>query len=183
MRKILYGALAALWLCAVVCAGVQTPAKTAPTAHKTAVAHKTVATHKKAVPRKTAVRTASASHRSTGTASRTSAASRTKTAVSRKSARKPVTRATWRNRQMAPTPERYKEIQDALVAKGYLSPADANGAWGQSSTDALKKFQADQNIDGGGKLNSLSLIALGLGPKHDTASVPKPADGHPQESR
>jgi hypothetical protein len=27
---------------------------------------------------------------------------------------------TWRNRQLQPTPERYREIQQALLAKGYL---------------------------------------------------------------
>jgi hypothetical protein len=37
--------------------------------------------------------------------------------------------------------------------------------------DAMKRFQAAQNLDASGKINSLSLIALGLGPKHDSASV------------
>jgi hypothetical protein len=82
---------------------------------------------------------------------------------------------TWRNRQLAPTPERYHEIQDALVAKGYLKSEEANGTWNQNSVDALKKFQADQNIETSGKINSLSLIALGLGPKRETvAAVPPP---------
>ena len=74
---------------------------------------------------------------------------------------------TWRNRQLTPTPERYKEIQQSLVAKGYLNPEDANGTWNQASIDGLKKFQMAQNLDPNGKINSLSLIALGLGPKHD----------------
>ena len=78
---------------------------------------------------------------------------------------------TWRNRQLTPTPERYKEIQQALVAKGYLNPEDASGAWNQASTDGLKKFQMAQNLDPSGKINSLSLIALGLGPKHDAATL------------
>jgi len=87
----------------------------------------------------------------------------------------PAKRTTWRNRQTAPSPERYREIQDALVAKGYLNSADANGTWNQSSTDALKRFQTEQNIEASGKINSLSLIALGLGPKHDAvATQPKP---------
>lgn len=73
---------------------------------------------------------------------------------------------TWRNRQLTPTPARYKEIQQALASKGYLPPEQANGTWNDSSTVALRKFQADQNLDGNGKINSLSLIALGLGPKH-----------------
>jgi hypothetical protein len=85
-----------------------------------------------------------------------------------------VKRVTWRNRQLAPTPQRYKEIQDALAAKGYLNPEDANGTWNQASMDALKRFQAGQNLDSTGKINSLSLIALGLGPRHEPAA-PKPA--------
>jgi hypothetical protein len=35
--------------------------------------------------------------------------------------------------------------------------------------DALRRFQADQNLDVDGKIGSLSLIAMGLGPKRMTA--------------
>jgi hypothetical protein len=80
---------------------------------------------------------------------------------------------TWRNRQTSPTPDRYREIQGALASKGYLKPEDATGTWNQSSSDAMKKFQAEQNLDSTGKINSLSLIALGLGPHHDPAPPPK----------
>jgi len=83
------------------------------------------------------------------------------------------TATTWRNRQLTPTPERYKEIQQALAAKGYLTPEQATGKWDDSSAAALRKFQADQNLDGNGKINSLSLIALGLGPKRETAAAAK----------
>lgn len=104
------------------------------------------------------------------------AGSATSRATSAKRGKKaPVRRTTWRNRQLSPTPERYKEIQDALVSKGYLPADQANGRWSDSSTEALKKFQTDQNLDGSGKINSLSLIALGLGPKRDNAAAPKPA--------
>lgn len=87
----------------------------------------------------------------------------------------PAPRTTWRNRQTAPSPERYKEIQDALVAKGYLKPEDTGGGWNQNSTDGLKRFQGEQNLDASGRINSLSLIALGLGPKHE-ATANKPAE-------
>jgi hypothetical protein len=80
---------------------------------------------------------------------------------------------TWRNRQTSPTPDRYREIQGALASKGYLKPEDATGAWNQTSSDAMKKFQTEQNLDSTGKINSLSLIALGLGPHHDPAPPPK----------
>jgi hypothetical protein len=84
---------------------------------------------------------------------------------------------TWRNRQTTPTQNRFKEIQDALVAKGYLSSEEATGSWGQASADALKNFQAEQTLESNGKINSLSLIALGLGPRHDSIST-LPVDGN-----
>src|SRR5262245_45366114 len=69
---------------------------------------------------------------------------------------------TWRNRQLSPTAERYREIQESLIARGYLGAESATGKWDQDSLEALKKFQADQNLESNGKINSLSLIALGL---------------------
>jgi hypothetical protein len=90
---------------------------------------------------------------------------------------------TWRNRQLQPTPERYREIQQALLAKGYLQPEQATGTWDQNSASALKQFQTAQNIDASGKINSLSLIALGLGPKHED-TLPRPqAVAQPDQSR
>ena len=71
-----------------------------------------------------------------------------------------------------PSASRYIEIQQALAAKGYLKTAPS-GVWDQDSIDALKRFQADQKLSTTGKLSSLSLIALGLGPK--PADTPEPA--------
>ena len=56
----------------------------------------------------------------------------------------------------------------ALVSKGYLKSEDAGGAWNQASMDALKNFQSEQKLEPTGKINALSLIALGLGPKRET---------------
>jgi peptidoglycan hydrolase-like protein with peptidoglycan-binding domain len=75
--------------------------------------------------------------------------------------------------QLAPTKERYKQIQEALAAKGFLKPSEATGQWTATSIDALKRFQSNQNLDATGKINSLSLIALGLGPKHETPTPRK----------
>lgn len=81
-----------------------------------------------------------------------------------------------RKGQTSPAPDRYREIQEALAAKGYLPVEQASGQWNDASAGALKRFQADQNLDATGKVNSLSLIALGLGPKHDaTPTVVAPA--------
>ncbi|HYI92087.1 MAG TPA: peptidoglycan-binding domain-containing protein [Bryobacteraceae bacterium] len=82
-------------------------------------------------------------------------------------------------RQSAPTAERYREIQQALTDKGYgAGPVDGN--WGTEWVDALKKFQAGHNLNSDGKLGSLSLIALGLGPKRepmaDLAGKPEPIE-------
>jgi peptidoglycan hydrolase-like protein with peptidoglycan-binding domain len=72
--------------------------------------------------------------------------------------------------QQQPTADRYKEIQQALADKGYFQgPVD--GAWNAGSIDALKRFQKDQNLDPDGKIGSLSLIALGLGPKRGEAAA------------
>jgi hypothetical protein len=98
-----------------------------------------------------------------------------KTSAARKGSKKGTSgRTTWRNRQMAPTPERYRQIQEALAAKGHLRPEDVTGSWNQTSVEALKKFQREQNIESNGKINSLSLIALGLGPKREAAVKPPP---------
>jgi len=91
----------------------------------------------------------------------------------RPTGRKPKV-ASWRNNQRSPSPERYKEIQEALASKGYLQPDTASGVWDTSSMSALKKFQEDQNLEPSGKLDSLSIIALGLGPKRDQTPAPRP---------
>jgi peptidoglycan hydrolase-like protein with peptidoglycan-binding domain len=101
----------------------------------------------------------------TGVATKGTAVKGSKSTAARKvkTARAPV-----RSYQQAPTPDRYREIQQALATKGYFH-SEANGEWGSDSSEALKRFQADQSLMPDGKINSLSLIALGLGPKRLTA--------------
>ncbi len=91
-------------------------------------------------------------------------------------ARRPVQRY---YAQMQPTPDRYKEIQQKLADKGYFAgPVD--GTWGPASTDALKRFQHDQNLSEEGKIDALSLTALGLGPRRAAAAaVEQPASTIP----
>jgi len=86
------------------------------------------------------------------------------------SGKKPVAAAPHRSSQQQPTLERYKQIQQALADKGYFSGAP-DGTWGSESSDALKRFQRDQNLTEDGKIGSLSLIALGLGPKRISAGA------------
>src|ERR1039458_8609218 len=87
-----------------------------------------------------------ASSRKPGTTSRT-ASSRARMTPAKRG-------VTWRNRQTSPSPDRYREIQGALAAKGFLKPEDATGTWNQTSSDALKKFQAEQNLESSGKIDS-----------------------------
>ncbi len=85
---------------------------------------------------------------------------------------------------MAPTPERYREIQQALISKGYYE-GEPSGAWGPDCALALKKFQKDQSLQADGKLDSLTLISLGLGPRREplgsTAGVTSPPDAEGKE--
>lgn len=78
---------------------------------------------------------------------------------------------TWRNRQQSPSADRYREIQDALVTKGYLTSAPS-GVWDNDSALALRRFQEDQNLEPSGRLNAISLIALGLGPRTEASARP-----------
>ncbi|MCX7604748.1 MAG: peptidoglycan-binding protein [Bryobacteraceae bacterium] len=69
--------------------------------------------------------------------------------------------------QQQPEPARIREIQQALAARGYA--VEPTGVWDAATVEALKKFQEDHNItnlSGRGKLDPLTLIALGLGPSH-----------------
>jgi len=88
--------------------------------------------------------------------------------------------------QQQPTADRYREIQRALAERGYFQ-GSADGTWGSESVEALRRFQADQNLEVDGKLGSLSLIALGLGPRRDGANggiespSSKPVSATPEE--
>ena len=132
------------------------PDNPTPPKKKTQHTKKKTSTKARTTPSKT---TAKTSTRTSGKRSKTAVkSSKTKSAAS------------WRSRQLAPTADRYKEIQSALANKGYLNQP-ANGVWDPQSTEALRRFQHDQNLEPSGKLNSLSLIALGLGAKRATVAV------------
>ena len=76
-----------------------------------------------------------------------------------------------------PGTDRLREVQQALIDRGYLK-AEATGQWNAASIDALKKFELDQRVKVDGKIDSKMLIALGLGPKYDSnLSLPVPSAG------
>ena len=88
------------------------------------------------------------------------------------------TAAVRTTRQMTPTPDRYRDIQRALVDKGYLK-SDPTGVWDAQSSEALRQFQTDTKLSPTGKISSATLIGLGLGPK-TVSGPPKPdATGTP----
>jgi peptidoglycan hydrolase-like protein with peptidoglycan-binding domain len=94
----------------------------------------------------------------------TTAKAATKSTAKRTVKKAPVTARHYAPQQ--PSQERYKEIQQALADKGYFK-TEPDGNWGPASIDALKHFQRDQKLVEDGKIGSLSLIALGLGPKRE----------------
>ena len=109
-------------------------------------------------------------------------ASRARTTVARKSTvakRRAVPAGP--PRQLTPTPDRYREIQQALIDKGYLK-SEANGTWDAQSTDALQRFQTDRKLAPTGKINAPSLIGLGLGPKTAGAASLAPPSAAPGQT-
>lgn len=92
------------------------------------------------------------------------AAKRNSSRTTKSSRHAPVPSGSHYNIPAGPTQDRYREIQQALADKGYYT-GEVNGRWTPDCTAALKRFQAEQNLQADGRLGSLSLIALGLGPK------------------
>jgi murein L,D-transpeptidase YcbB/YkuD len=149
--------LPALTVAAMVCSSLAaTPATPKKKRHATAT---TATTHKRKRPAVTSKTSPAEGSKTTG--------SKATTVAARRKGKK--TRGSARSYQQAPSLDRYREIQQALASKGYFQ-GGVNGEWGADSVDALKRFQASQNLTSDGKINSLSLIALGLGPRHLTAS-------------
>lgn len=140
-------------------------AKTQPTARKSqtpSAASKPASPHPKSTaqgkstPPKTTAKTSSAAKKQTTSKART-------TTAKRRAVRRPTV-------QQQPTKERYAEIQQALIDRGFLE-GPASGIWDKQSIEALKRFQQSEQLEPTGKITALSLIRLGLGPKrNDVAS-------------
>ena len=65
------------------------------------------------------------------------------------------------------TPDRALQIQQALMAAGYLSIA--SGHWDAATEAALRKYQLDHHWQTRYVPDARALIALGLGPAQDRA--------------
>jgi Putative peptidoglycan binding domain len=100
-------------------------------------------------------------------------------AAKKKSKKKAGVAVASAQHQVAPSSARYKEIQEALISKGYLE-GPSNGIWDQNSMNAMSKFQADQKLEPTGKITARALIDLGLGPKDgSTPNTSAPASTTP----
>jgi len=76
--------------------------------------------------------------------------------------------------QMAPTPDRVKDIQSALQREGAYS-GEPNGKWDQSTIDAMKNYQDKNGMTPTGKIDALTLKKLGLGSETAGKGAPVPA--------
>jgi peptidoglycan hydrolase-like protein with peptidoglycan-binding domain len=76
--------------------------------------------------------------------------------------------------QMAPTPDRIKEIQTALAASDSYK-GEPTGKWDDDSVAAMKHFQQINGLNPSGKLDALSLQKLGLGSDTAGRGAPRPA--------
>ena len=149
------------------------PAKTAAkTSVSTAKTGKAPAASKQQQQRTTAtVRRPATNSKAVYSRTNSSRYGRGQTAAAARRGSVPVrSQSSW---QARPSPERYREIQQALADKGFFK-GEVDGTWSTSSVNALKDFQRAQNLEPDGKLGSLSLIALGLGPKRIVAANPNP---------
>jgi peptidoglycan hydrolase-like protein with peptidoglycan-binding domain len=76
--------------------------------------------------------------------------------------------------QNAPTPDRIREIQGALIREGVLS-GQPTGKWDDATVDAMKKFQQDHGISPTGKIDALTLNKLRLGSETAGRGAPVPS--------
>jgi hypothetical protein len=180
--RLLHASVFLSGLCALAGVAATTPTKTATGAPAKTTAKKVTSSAKVAVrasASSTAKKVTSATKKVSPVAASTvrKATGKTVASAASKGRKAPAPPPAFRPRQLNPTPDRYKEIQQALVDKGYLK-SDPSGVWDAASTDAMQRFQTDRKLTPTGKITAAALIELGLGPK--TAGVPDvepPASG------
>jgi peptidoglycan hydrolase-like protein with peptidoglycan-binding domain len=107
--------------------------------------------------------------------SKTTATSKTGTSASKKSTKGKSSKIRSKKvrGQAAPTPERISEIQSALARNGAYN-GGPTGKWDDSTTDAMKKFQATHGLTPTGKFDALTLQKLGLGSETAGHGAPTP---------
>lgn len=172
IRTLLFTAALFLVLPGAPCAEPKkTPPKKTTSATKKSTATKKAgtSTKKSSTPAK---KSAATTKKSAGSSQKKVAAARKQTG--RKKAVQTSSGST--RRQQAPSADRYREIQQALAKRGFLK-SEPTGVWDTAASEAMRQFQESNNLKASGKVDSLSLIALGLGPKHTVAAkAPQPDD-------
>jgi peptidoglycan hydrolase-like protein with peptidoglycan-binding domain len=106
--------------------------------------------------------------RPAGAQTSTTTKKKTSSKTKKKTKGKPKTKA-----QMAPTPDRIKEIQSALQREGAYEGAPT-GRWDDSTADAMKKYQDKNGLSPTGKIDALTLQKLGLGSETAGKGAPVP---------
>ena len=69
-----------------------------------------------------------------------------------------------------------------MLSKAGYFDGPVNGKWGQSCIEALTQFQKDNGLEPTGKLDALSLIKLGLGPKYTQTAEARDDLGPPSRN-
>ena len=99
-------------------------------------------------------------------------------AASRATGKKSVSskRSRRQTGQKAPSTDRISEIQSALTKDGSFT-GTPNGKWDDTTTDAMRRFQAAHGLNPTGKLDAPTLQKLGLGSQTAGLAAPTPPPG------
>lgn len=87
--------------------------------------------------------------------------------------KRPASKSVRPRMQMAPTADRIRDIQSALVKSGTFQ-GEPTGKWDAASVEAMKRFQQLNGLTPTGKLTALSLQKLGLGSDTAGRGAPRP---------
>lgn len=84
-------------------------------------------------------------------------------------------KTSWKRKgQQGITPERAREIQEALIRQNYLT-GEPSGIWDARTQAAMVKYQADNGWQTKVTPDSRALIKLGLGPNYSENELVNPA--------
>jgi peptidoglycan hydrolase-like protein with peptidoglycan-binding domain len=106
--------------------------------------------------------------------SRASRPGPTQSSTKKKTSAKRSKRKSKVKAQMAPTPDRVKEIQTALQREGAYN-GEPTGKWDTATVEAMRNYQDKKGLSPTGKIDALTLEKLGLGSSTSGKGAPTPA--------